>query len=335
VISVQLVTHSDGDTIEISQIAAELLHGPVLLIRRQAVPPVGDFLRAPVVLRSELELGGCITTEDMNVPPGEQSLLKGPFPHILIRTVDENPFDLIGRLVEEITSFLVLSQQGRPDGDQVLDLRIFLSHTVDIQPAIVIVDAGLGEDLVFLPATLEPFTRLAIVIHRVGEETEGETGAGEQLGEVLPGVQILLGGLTDVPGQCSDELISRVLQGSIRVACVSEHGVSEDEQLVHTGTDVLRIGLDVLREVQAHAEDRHSNLLQKKLISPRWPTATAEYSSAASSSVWTISSAEPLVALARFSAFSAAILISLRASMSKSTRGICTSQAASYKLSMI
>src|SRR5699024_12193681 len=95
------------------------------------------------------------------------------------------------------------------------------------------------------------------------------------------------------------------------------------------------IGLDVLREVQAHAEDRHSNLLQKKLISPRGHTATAEYSSAASSSVWTSSSAKPLVALARFSAFSAAILISLRASMSNSTKGICTSQAASYKLSMI
>src|SRR5699024_4468577 len=85
-------------------------------------------------------------------------------------------------------------------------------------------------------------TRLAMVIHRVGEETEGETGSGEQLGEVLPGVQILLGGLADVPGQCSDELISRVLQGSIRVPCVSEHGVSEDEQLVHTGKNGRRLG---------------------------------------------------------------------------------------------
>src|SRR5699024_2892447 len=242
VIPVQSVTHSDGNTIKVSQIVAEFLHGPVLLIRRQAVPPGGDFLRAPVVLRGELDLGGCITTEDMKVPPGEQSLLKGPFPHILIRTVDENPFDLIGRLVEEITSFLVLSQQGRPDGDQVLDLRIFLPHTAEVQPAFVIIDNGLCEDLVFLPASLASFTRLAMVSHRIGEETEGETGTGEQLGEVLPGVQILLGGLADVPGQCSDELISRVLQGSIRVPCVSEHGVSEDEQLVHTGTNVLRLG---------------------------------------------------------------------------------------------
>src|SRR5699024_3966266 len=139
------------------------------------------------------------------------------------------------------------SQQGRPDGDQVLDLRIFLPHTVEVQPAFVIIDTGLGEDLVFLPAALASFTRLAMVIHRVGEETEGETGSGQHVGEVLPVVQILFGGLADVPGQCSDELISRVLQGSIRVPCVSEHGVSEDEQLVHTGTNVLHLGLEDTR----------------------------------------------------------------------------------------